>query len=206
MNNFEIRDLLRSLSIKRPIFHSEADFQFSLAWEIKEKFPEADIRLELPFGEQKKEYLDILVTLGNQLIPIELKYKTKKSEIEFNNEKFFLKNHSAYNVNRFNFLKDVERIERFVEVNNSPQGYTVILTDDHMYWNQNDKNILDKEFSVQEGRLIEGTLSWKEGEGIESAKYKNTPIQLRNRYVSKWEDYSEVDNNSFRMVIFATSD
>lgn len=40
---FDIHDILHQLSIKRPIFHSEADFQFSLAWMIKEQYPNCDI-------------------------------------------------------------------------------------------------------------------------------------------------------------------
>lgn len=37
---------MHRLSLWRPIFHSEADFQFSLAWIIKEIYPNCEIRLE----------------------------------------------------------------------------------------------------------------------------------------------------------------
>ena len=39
----DIYEIIRQLSIWRPIFHSEADFQFSLAWLIKKKYPECEI-------------------------------------------------------------------------------------------------------------------------------------------------------------------
>ena len=162
MSTFPIRDILKSLSVTRPVFHSEADFQFSLSWKIKELFPEADIRLEIPFGKKKKEYLDILVKLKDEVIPIELKYKTKKTKLIHDNEYFYLKNHGAYNVNRYAILKDVERIERFIEENNCSQGYSIILSNDSTYWNLNDKDTLDKEFSIQEGKLITGKLQWTE--------------------------------------------
>ena len=42
----DINEILNLLSKWRPIFHSEADFQFSLAWMIKEQYPNCDIRLE----------------------------------------------------------------------------------------------------------------------------------------------------------------
>ena len=35
-----------SLAAKRPIFHSEADFQHALAWEVQLAHPNAGIRLE----------------------------------------------------------------------------------------------------------------------------------------------------------------
>lgn len=38
--------VIYELSKRRPIFHSETDFQFSLAWIIKEQYPNCDIRLE----------------------------------------------------------------------------------------------------------------------------------------------------------------
>ena len=41
----DIHEILHQLSRCRPIFHSEADFQFSLAWIIKEQYPNCDIRL-----------------------------------------------------------------------------------------------------------------------------------------------------------------
>lgn len=47
--------VLSTLSVKRPIFHSEADFQHSLAWEIREHYPESEIRLETKiFGPNTK--------------------------------------------------------------------------------------------------------------------------------------------------------
>jgi hypothetical protein len=42
----DIHEIIRQLSIWRPIFHSEADFQFSLAWMIKEQYPNCEIRLD----------------------------------------------------------------------------------------------------------------------------------------------------------------
>lgn len=64
---------INSLSARRPIYHSESDLQFALAWELKESLPNIEIRLEKPF---KKQYIDIIYTNANETIGIELKYKT----------------------------------------------------------------------------------------------------------------------------------
>jgi hypothetical protein len=55
-----INSFIKSLSKNRKIFVSEADFQFALAWEIKQNMPQAEVRLEscvigLPY----------LLTIGN---------------------------------------------------------------------------------------------------------------------------------------------
>ena len=75
---FDIHNIMHRLSLWRPIFHSEADFQFSLAWIIKEIYPDCEIRLEFVPDFNTNLHLDILVILNGKWIPIELKYTTKK--------------------------------------------------------------------------------------------------------------------------------
>lgn len=40
---FEVAEILSRLAKKRPIFHSEADFQHALAWEVRGMHVDADI-------------------------------------------------------------------------------------------------------------------------------------------------------------------
>ncbi len=56
----DIDEIMCQLSKCRPIFHSEADFQFSLAWMIKEQYPNCDIRLEFVPEFNPNLHLDIL--------------------------------------------------------------------------------------------------------------------------------------------------
>jgi hypothetical protein len=47
LNGEKLKEILGELSIKRPVFESEDDFKFSLAWKIKEEYKDKiDIRLE----------------------------------------------------------------------------------------------------------------------------------------------------------------
>jgi len=85
---------------KRPIFHSEADFQFSLAWDIQRAYPTADIRLEYPPENEPNRYIDILVRNKEYSYPIELKYKTKKLSATIGDEQFHLKDHSAQDLGK----------------------------------------------------------------------------------------------------------
>lgn len=150
---------LESLAGKRPVFHSEADFQFALAQEIESVWREnggktgkakLSIRLEYPFRDnfygERDKYVDIVIILddGNDciMIPIELKYKTAKlsctaSAGSKNEEKFNLRNHSARDLAMYDCLKDIERIEKLVKNDNVDvrEGYTIWLTNDMYYQN-----------------------------------------------------------------------
>jgi len=59
----EIREVMKRLSKDRPIFHSEDDFKFSLAWEIKEEYEEKgenlEIRLEKKLNDNNVYYSTI---------------------------------------------------------------------------------------------------------------------------------------------------
>jgi len=59
--------MLSSLTIERPIFHSEADFQHALAWQIHTTMPEAKVRLEYRLRLKETMNLDIWVqtAIGN---------------------------------------------------------------------------------------------------------------------------------------------
>jgi hypothetical protein len=45
MSALNIGSLLEHLAAKRPLFHSEADFQFALAWQIRSAY-DVEVRLE----------------------------------------------------------------------------------------------------------------------------------------------------------------
>ena len=46
-NENEIKEVMNKLSKDRPIFHSEDDFKFSLAWAIKEKYEDKEENVEI---------------------------------------------------------------------------------------------------------------------------------------------------------------
>ena len=130
----DIHHLMEGLSQSRPIFHSEADFQHALAWKIHEIMPDSQIRLEYPFRHDGNPmYLDIW--LPTERIAIELKYLTRRLEQDYEGERFALRDQSAHDVRRYDFLKDVQRLESVVEHAEQPTrgGVAVLLTNDSAY-------------------------------------------------------------------------
>ena len=96
------------------MFHSEADFQHALAWHIHQAMPESEVRLEvdpLPLGRDKM-FLD--VWLPKEGVAIELKYATRGLQVEQDGELFVLRDHRAQDTRRYDFLRDIERLESVV--------------------------------------------------------------------------------------------
>jgi len=67
----QIRIILAKLALRRPVFHSEADFQHAIAWELQLADPKAHIRLEKQVAaEGSRVHLDLLVQSGTEELAI----------------------------------------------------------------------------------------------------------------------------------------
>jgi hypothetical protein len=130
----DIRETLSELARKRLVFHSEADFQHALAWEIHERWPRCSMRLEFkPLHLGNRIYSDIWAVHDNAVIAIELKYKTRRLLVKVGEETFDLLNQSAQDVGRYDFLRDIERLEQMVAGRSDIVGYAILLTNDSAY-------------------------------------------------------------------------
>ena len=193
----DIREPLVELSRRRKIFHSEADFQFALAWEIQKAYPTAKIRLEYsPAHIEPRIHIDILVMIGDEWYPIELKYKTMGFITTCDGEVYKLKNHVAQDLGRYDFLKDVQRIERLQQSMPSfKKGYSLLLTNDLTYWkNTNRSGTVYEEFKLSENMIKTGMLSWASHAGKGTIKGREDSITLTGKYSICWENYSEFGN------------
>ena len=109
------------------MFHSEADFQHALAWQIHEAAPESQVRLEVSVipVEAQRMFLDIWLPVEG--IAIELKYKTRGLELEQDDESFALRNQSAQDQGRHDFLlKEGTIPERKALIRNFVEGIEVV--------------------------------------------------------------------------------
>lgn len=200
----DIENILKQLAKKRPIFHSEADFQHALAWEIQNAFQDdVKIRLEKPFYIASQIcYVDLIVEYEGKLIPIELKYKVKELECTCdNNEEFKLKNHGAHNLNRYDFIKDIWRLENFLSQNQqqSSVGYAIFLTNDTAYRNSNfNSNVDDLSFRIHDRTLSAGELKWKFNK---NKKKRQNSITLLSNYELIWKNYPNHTNVNFYYLL-----
>lgn len=154
-----IIDVLNNLAKRRPLFWSEADFQFEFAWELHKKLgEEANIYLERRHeinsasndnANEKatqsttnkslnKLYVDIWIEYDNKTYPIELKYTTKRCKIYDPENPVETKEQSARDAGCYRFLWDIKRLEK-IKASLSPKkvkGYAIMLTSDAGYYEE----------------------------------------------------------------------
>lgn len=181
-----IHEVMSELAKARPIFHSEADFQFALAWQIREMMPDSQIRLEFPYKSMR---LDIWIF--NQETAIELKYKTKRMQSGHDDEQFALREQAGQDFGCYDFLKDIKRIETIKSSGLAKRGFAVMLTNDPSYWTPKSSIANPAAFRIYEGRAVTGNLEWLDPTAS-SVKSRRTPINLRGSYNLSWRNYSEI--------------
>lgn len=188
----QVQVTLASLAARRPVFHSEADFRHALAWEIQLADLTADIRLEKQVSaEGTRVHLDLLVRATEYEVAIELKYKTRAVKLAHSEETYSLRNQSAQDIGRHDFIKDIHRLEDYTQAHPGSVGYAVLLTNDRSYWSESRKlDAVDSEFRVHEGRVLHGGVTWGSNAAAGTKHKREKTITLRGKYKISWRDYS----------------
>lgn len=161
LNMSHLTEILTKLGKEKNIFHSEAQFQFELAWILQEqckckaKLEELSVLISKKRENKKskeqiqKIYTDIMLEdESGYRIAIELKYKT--ASLGSANSDIFLLNHGAVDLGRYDFLWDVNRVELLIDQNSSSfrndsdteltirkpcnKGFAILLTNEKKYW------------------------------------------------------------------------
>jgi predicted RNase H-like nuclease len=190
---WSLRDLhavMAAVANARPVFHSEADFQHAFAWQIHKACPEADVRLETRPSPGVR--LDVLVRRGGTRIAIELKYLLRKLTATWNGEQFELPMQSAHDVRRYDFIKDIVRLEALVP-SIANVGFAVALTNDPGYWQRSVReDVVDAEFRLHDGRELAGSMAWDARASAGTMRDREAALAVRGVYVASWRDFSEV--------------
>lgn len=198
MKLVDIIDVLTALSKVRKLFWSEDDFKFEFATMIKVKFGDkVDIRLEKRYEREKKSsYTDIVIKIGKQSFPIELKYKTVANRYaDYDGEEIQLKTHSAVDLGCYAYLKDIERLEYLSQTDETyERGFAIILTNEPLYYKNTGKESVYDDFKIYEGREVHpGILDWDRSgynpEKLPSWLKSHPPFSLMRSYKMEWRDY-----------------
>lgn len=202
-----VRSALAQLSARRPLFHSEADFQHELAVEITRIDPSIAVRLERPIriAEQRTINLDMMLERDGRRFAVELKYITAKLEGTVGGEEFVLRAQSAQDLRRYDILKDVQRIETLRLHGIVEAGLSVTVTNDQTLWNPSSRmGTVDEMFRLHHGRIVSGELSWLSHVSPGTIRGREEALTLSGSYLLEWIQYSQVDvprNGDFRMLI-----
>ena len=199
---FDIPEILKSLGRKRPVFHSEVDFQHALAWQIHVMHPNLYPRLEYPFERTTRKACDIVLFRGDKIVmAVELKYFYRKLNYENKGEMFTLKNVPA-DMSRYGTLKDIERMEKFIKdiqetENRVVRASAITLTNGPELWEGPKPNRTDADFDIKEDRIVSGTLEWAQHTSIKT-KRDFPKINLFGKYIMSWRDYFHIDESNGR--------
>jgi hypothetical protein len=199
--NVDVVGALSALSARRPVFHSERDFQHALAWQIQLSHPQAEIRLES--RPRRSVHLDMLIRLDGRRTAIELKYLVAALHAILGEESFDLPHQSANDISRHDVIKDITRIEAALADGHADDGCVVVLSNDRSYWQPATRaETIDAAFRLDEGRILEGTLAWAARAGKGTTAGRDTPLLLASRYTCRWRNYSEVSLTNGRITLF----
>ena len=221
----DIQDILEYLAENNTEpYLSEAQFQFELAWVIKEKFNNAKILLEYTAcimksnkvdkngkskGKTKRFESDIIVLFDNEYQVIELKYKTAKSTI--NNVQLVA--HGGQPGTKYDYLWDIHRIELLKEKPKKDAqgnfytyllnkkcsgGYAIFLTNDSSYYGgQEQPGDSAYQFRLENSREIDTSkvLVW-EGEEKNWMSSRPSFSFIEKRQLGEWETFYEYTDKS----------
>ena len=145
-----------------------------------------------------------------EYIVIELKYKTKKKKYQtLNFGEIELKNHAAQDLGRYDFIKDIERIEKWGKNNTSKKlkiGFAIFLTNDSVYRissNNVKKQYKYKQFCLGDGFISKGEKNWENGITEKSCgKKRMNSISISNDYKEVcWMPELKRDEEGFQYLI-----
>lgn len=193
-----LRQALADLALVRPVFHSEADFQHALAWQIHTADPGLHIRLETrPLAGMR---LDLQVSSPDwsRHTAVELKYLTRAWSGQVNGELFALKSQGAQDISGYDVVKDVWRIERMTAAGPEWSGAVLVLSNDSYYWRPAARARLTNAdaFRLHEGTVLSGTRAWGPATGAGTRVGRDVDLELSGSYPIHWQDYSTLQPNA----------
>lgn len=207
-------DVCNFLRENEKLLFNERDLQMHLAVYLKERghYDRVEVEYYLPtemLPEYKKLatrnerlYLDIVVAKEGKYVPIELKYKTKEVAVAM--ERFgepfseaedsgtgvskghgALKSHGAQDLGRYDFWKDVKRLElvknRFGNVEG---GLAVFLTNDTTY-KAKPKGLIEN-FSMAEGEPLPMEKHWSDA--TRPTAEGRPDFEVSKEYELRWQE------------------
>ncbi len=185
---------LASLAVRRPVFHSEADFQHELAIELERLQPGLSVRLEFPVPDGAIDII-LLDEVRKPRFAIELKYRKARLVTEVLGEQFDLSNHGARDHGAYAIWRDVSRIEQIES--GKLQGMVIVVTNDKNYLSEAKESTNFYDFRLSAGRRLVplSELNWRDLESQSFRKYPAT-ISVQGNYHLEWGDYSRVEGRN----------
>ena len=204
-----INQWMETLSRRRPVFHSEFDFQFALCV-VTEHAGVDRIRLErmvqLP-GNPRFE-IDIMGYVEGHPIALELKYPKKRFvgtvSSDGYDESFNLPSSRAFDIDAHAIWKDAGRIEELLAAEIVKAGALIALSN-FEFWDQRKHGHETQafDFRLWQGREVDAGTGLRFPESAKWVTREHDPVRLRSSYRCDWRKYSEPLESDFRYLVLA---
>lgn len=207
-------DVEQFLSGESVLFSNESDLQLRLSCYLKHlgHYDRVEVEYYVPYQELKllnsslnhtnfpwdsDLYIDIVVEKDGQFVPVELKYPTKdiwgaftRFGVAVTAKVPMLKNQGAQDIVRYNYWKDVRRIEalRQAYAETIVGGLAVMVTNDSSYRTSPTSNSFGySRFSIKDGRVVtqpqDRNMAWQNNVKV-AATHPN--FEIDNSYEIRW--------------------
>ncbi|GFN33969.1 hypothetical protein [Paenibacillus xylaniclasticus] len=193
-----ISSIVRSLSV---IPVSQLDLRDRLRAALQQMGYKVEVNRDI--GTMK---IDIWATDGDgeNAIAIEVRYKTALLNTIYKGTTIKLKDQLARDIARYDYMKDVEKIEKLVASRPGTRGYVVLITNDCNYWQppKRDRSV-DEDFRIHHGRQLHGQLVWRNASDGTTWNREEL-IDITGTYDLKWQPYLTLGsgkNEIFQMLI-----
>ena len=208
-------DVVQFLSDESVLFSNESDLQLRLSCYLKHSghYDRVEVEYYVPSQELQRlnaslttanfpwdsdVYIDIVVEKDGQFVPIELKYPTTdireaftRFGVDVQANVPMLKKDGAQNIHRYNYWKDVRRIEALSQAyaETIVGGLAVMVTNDPSYQKSPTSGSVGYgPFSIENGREVKQPqdcdMSWQNGVSVA----KDHPdFQIDGTYTINWQ-------------------
>lgn len=107
-------------------------------------------------------------------------------------EHYGLVSQGAQDIRAYDVLKDVQRVERFVNGHPGWSGMVLVLSNDPGYWSRpgHGRATNAGAFRIYEGQVISGSRAWGPDIGAGTMRDREAVIELRGDYRCGWSPYS----------------
>ena len=123
---------------------------------------------------------------------------------EVDGEQYGLVSQGAQDIRAYDVLKDVQRVERFVNGHPGWGGMVLVLSNDPGYWSRpgHGRATNAGAFRIYEGQVISGSRAWGPDTGAGTMRDREAVIELRGDYRCGWSPYSVLPGSrgEFRLL------
>jgi hypothetical protein len=116
-----------------------------------------------------------------------------------------LKSHGASDIGFYDIVKDITRIERFIQEQAGWLGFVITITNEPRYWNlpRSEGASNAQAFRVSEGLTLTGSRQWGANTGGTN-RGREKALELQGTYELHWRDFSQISEKAsgkFRALV-----